>query len=518
MLNTIQKREEVNQISGVEASQEKAIQKTKNIEKLLEYLEEIKNKIEQLTKKLNTKKTQRSIDLGSDIFHKDEKINMSDKPKELIQNQKDNKNEEIKDKKIIEKLKFKGEGVDLFSAPKLISNEQLKVMREDLEHSSFSFSFKGKEYFLGYLDGKPFIRVTINGELPPDLSENQKLKFKKINNEGKIQYVQDFGIVPGKNIESYTVSEGRRDFSANAVSDFFMKATDSAFSNLLDTFNVDGERKKSEEVKGRKKEQKEGGFFKKLFSRNKKNDEKVENKDGDRKKMAIQYFKNKQFDGLKEVFSEEEKRKISSHLEKTNLPQVKKRSTPELAENIKNKKILFYTGAGMSIASNIPDMKTLEKDLGINGNTLKDGFLNKFINNPENAFEARSQFTHNSRYGEPTKAHFAIKELSEKLSCQIFTENVDFLQKNTGIQDHHVSGQWLKENISEDQMKNIDFIITAGLSADDRGMLRWYKDINSNGKIIALNLEQPNYLGKEDILVKGDIQKTLPELNALVQN
>ena len=73
MLNTIQKREEVNQISWVEASQEKAIQKTKNIEKLLEYLEEIKNKIKQLTKKLNTKKTQRSIDLWSDIFHKDEK-------------------------------------------------------------------------------------------------------------------------------------------------------------------------------------------------------------------------------------------------------------------------------------------------------------------------------------------------------------------------------------------------------------------------------------------------------------
>jgi hypothetical protein len=32
---------------------------------------------------------------------------MSEKPKELIQNQKDNKNEKIKDKKIIEKLNFK---------------------------------------------------------------------------------------------------------------------------------------------------------------------------------------------------------------------------------------------------------------------------------------------------------------------------------------------------------------------------------------------------------------------------
>jgi hypothetical protein len=400
----------------------------------------------------------------------------------LIQNQKDNKNEKIKDKKIIEKLNFKWEWVDLFSSPELISNEQLKVMREDLswEHS-FAFSFNDKEYFLWYLDWKPFIRVTINWELPPDLSENQKLKFKKINNDWKIQYVQDFWIVPWKseyNIKSYTVSEWRRDFSSNAVSDFFMNASYSDFSNLLDKFNIDW----------------------------------------DRKKTAIQYFENKQFDWLKKFFSEEEIRKTSSYLEKTNLPQVRGRSTLELAENIKNKKILFYTWAWMSIASNIPDMKTLEKDLWINGNTLKDWFLNKFINNPENAFEARSQFTHNSRYGEPTKAHFAIKELSEKLSCQIFTENVDFLQKNTWIQDHHVSWQWLKENISEDQMKNIDFIITAWLSADDRWMLRWYKDINPNGKIIALNLEQPNYLWKEDILVKWDIQKTLPELNELIQN
>lgn len=56
MLNTIQKREEVNQISWVEASQEKAIQKTKNIEKLLHDSEKTENKINKVKKEINIKK------------------------------------------------------------------------------------------------------------------------------------------------------------------------------------------------------------------------------------------------------------------------------------------------------------------------------------------------------------------------------------------------------------------------------------------------------------------------------
>ena len=43
-------------------------------------------------------------------------------------------------------------------------------------------------------------------------------------------------------------------------------------------------------------------------------------------------------------------------------------------------------------------------------------------------------------------------------------------------------------------------------------MTIWYKENNPNGKIIAINLNQPSYLGNEDFILKGDCQKILPVL------
>ena len=387
-----------------------------------------------------------------------------------------------KDKNTIEHLMLRLTWVDLSLPPKILSTEQQKIMREDLswEHS-FAFGFDNKQYFLWYYDWEPFVRVTINGELPPDLNKEQRSKFKKITKDWKLQYVQDFWTVPwaskGKE-QFYTVGEWRRDFSDQAVLSFFMNASKTEFSLLLDKFMI--------------------GWLK--------------------KEEALKYFSDKEFNLLKTVFSKKEREEIFSYLRRINLPTPIQRSPAKLAEKIKGKKILFYSWAWISIASNIPDMKTLESNLWVDGSILRDKFFDKFIDDPKKAFEARAQFTYNSRYGEPTKAHFAMKELSEKLSCQIFTENIDFLHTNTWIQEHHVSWPRLRENISEDQMKNIDFVITVWLSADDRWMLQWYKKINPKGKIIALNLEQPNYIGEKDVLVKWDIQKTLLEINNIIQS
>jgi hypothetical protein len=47
-------------------------------------------------------------------------------------------------------------------------------------------------------------------------------------------------------------------------------------------------------------------------------------------------------------------------------------------------------------------------------------------------------------------------------------------------------------------------------------MLQRYKENNPDWKIIAFNLQQPNYLWEEDILVEWDIQETLIELDKSV--
>ena len=55
-------------------------------------------------------------------------------------------------------------------------------------------------------------------------------------------------------------------------------------------------------------------------------------------------------------------------------------------------------------------------------------------------------------------------------------------------------------------------MITVGLASDESGFLGWYKATNPKGTIIAINLQQPNYLGEEDLLLIDDVQQLLPAL------
>ena len=54
------------------------------------------------------------------------------------------------------------------------------------------------------------------------------------------------------------------------------------------------------------------------------------------------------------------------------------------------------------------------------------------------------------------------------------------------------------------------------MSADQSGLLKNYKALNPNGSIIAFTLDKNlEYLGKQDYMVIGDVQKTIPELKQL---
>ncbi|WCR57911.1 hypothetical protein [Wolbachia endosymbiont of Ctenocephalides felis wCfeJ] len=105
------------------------------------------------------------------------------------------------------------------------------------------------------------------------------------------------------------------------------------------------------------------------------------------------------------------------------------------------------------------------------------------------------------------------------LGWQLVTENLDLLHQRSGIQPlgridtaDKMNFSWLKKNIKGKHFRRVDFIIATGLNSDEVGLLALYKKHNPKGKIIAMNLVQPNYLGDDDILVAGDLQETLPDL------
>jgi NAD-dependent SIR2 family protein deacetylase len=204
-------------------------------------------------------------------------------------------------------------------------------------------------------------------------------------------------------------------------------------------------------------------------------------------------------------------------------PRVISNTTPriyteaQIAEYIKYKKIIFYTGAGISAAADTWTMQQLEQKLCIT-NIRTDKklrltyFLEHALNQSEELCSVFSQFCQGLFEHAPTKAHWALKELSLYKKCKIITENLDFLHQRTGISPTIPSSTI----ITATDLQALDAIVCIGLSHDDRGLLSLFKQINPKGLIIALDLQKPNYLDSHDILIKQDIQKLLPELLYLI--
>lgn len=209
----------------------------------------------------------------------------------------------------------------------------------------------------------------------------------------------------------------------------------------------------------------------------------------------------------------EESVRLAEPLEGDGEP-VRETELKRVTEYLKSHRVAFYTGAGISLAAGVHDMARLKKTLGVDESQSAEDFLDKALHHPEELMETWEDFVRAMSEGPPTPAHRALTEIAKKLKCKIFTENLDRLHELTGVRAIHVDSAEIRRIIQEEWMRGLDAIVTVGLRTDDNGFLAWYKKLNPKGKIIALNLEQPVYTGGQDYLLKGDLQKTVPELEA----
>ncbi|MCH9632200.1 MAG: NAD-dependent protein deacetylase [Chlamydiae bacterium] len=186
------------------------------------------------------------------------------------------------------------------------------------------------------------------------------------------------------------------------------------------------------------------------------------------------------------------------------LPQVL--SIEDLKEIMKSSKVLFYTGAGISVAAHIPSQKQLYPLLGIVEGDYK-AFFKKVINKPSEIVAGIRAFHNSCFFHLPTKAHFVLKKWAEENQAKILTENLDCLHEQTGIIPYKVSAQALRKSLNPKTFDQVDYIVCVGLSHDDKGFLSWYKSHHSKGKIIAIDYVQPEYLGDEDYWINQDLQE-----------
>ena len=379
----------------------------------------------------------------------------------------------------------------LLEGPELVSP---KEERKQEGKMSFSFSSNARRYYLGHKDGKPFFMVEYFDSLPDDLSEEEKEKFtKEIKKQGEVEktvYVLKHGEVPEpkEEIEEPNPSQSKkyrvaqsRDFEREMIDSFIADdANKQVVSEILSKYSE----LKPEEI---------SQIVEQAFEASYKQD-----------REAVR--------ALSSRFSKEVAEKIRAEIRERMLPKPQEMEMTQLVKILKDKKVLFYTGAGISIASGVHSIDQLQETLGIEMSEKVDGLLKKAVANPQGVIDSWEEFTKAAFKKPATSAHQSLSRLAQKLKSQIFTENIDHLQERANVKATHLTGPWLKENIQPEWLKDIDAVITVGLSYDDRGFLGWYKENNPNGKIIAVNLNQPTYLGNEDFILKGDCQKVVPEM------
>ena len=188
-------------------------------------------------------------------------------------------------------------------------------------------------------------------------------------------------------------------------------------------------------------------------------------------------------------------------------------NTQKLAEYLQKNKVLFYTGAGISISGGVWGMDALCKALELDFKKFKKEpkeFLKILINKKEQIHATFKKFCKMMFYNPPTKAHWALASIAKKLKSPILTENLDYLHEQTGISPHRLYDvEKSKKLFPAKFLKTVDAIVCIGLSFDDKAFMTWYKKQNPNGKIISLDLKQPNYLSDEDFFVQGNLQEVL---------
>lgn len=187
-----------------------------------------------------------------------------------------------------------------------------------------------------------------------------------------------------------------------------------------------------------------------------------------------------------------------------------------LSTFLQQKTIAWYTGAGISAAV-VPAMQELENSLGIINTKKNERLLNVIttaLQKPELIATIMHSFYQKCLNGNPTDAHKAIAQYAHyQKDCIVFTENLDTLHEQTGINPQRIENPIeFAKIITPQLLQKIDVLLCVGLSHDDRGLLGYYKHHNPQGIIVALCLDKPTYLGKTDYFIQQNAQKLIPQL------
>lgn len=187
----------------------------------------------------------------------------------------------------------------------------------------------------------------------------------------------------------------------------------------------------------------------------------------------------------------------------------------ELANYLKAHKVAYYSGEALVEELGISPyllVQQLEAEQDLNSLEHAINYACQISRSPERYIELLRAYNNKVVSAAPTRAHWALAEITLLTDSCLMTTNIDRLHESTGIAPLYVNSRKVCNQQNGDELRLLDALITVGLSYDRCGFLTLYKQTHPAGQIIAISKSQPEFLGDEDIWLQGDVLQVVPAL------
>lgn len=116
-----------------------------------------------------------------------------------------------------------------------------------------------------------------------------------------------------------------------------------------------------------------------------------------------------------------------------------------------NRKIVIYTGAGISVDSGISTFRGDNESLYSNSEFISLLSVEGLKTNPVKVFELHNELREKIRHCRPNSAHSFCYELEQKYDVTVITTNVDNLHEQAGSTNVlHLHGELMKSRLMDD--------------------------------------------------------------------
>lgn len=179
---------------------------------------------------------------------------------------------------------------------------------------------------------------------------------------------------------------------------------------------------------------------------------------------------------------------------------------------IRDRKVLLFTGAGISIASGLPDLEGLSSLVQSILTPVDVYFQDLFRGTGMERLAKARQYVSAFTQSEPNRAHWAIAELCKTHGWQLATGNFDGLHEKTGVTPIFQN----TDQVVISDLGSYDVLITVGLEEGIGKVADEYRQVNPRGRIIAINQEPPSYLEASDVFVPGSGDEVLEDIRRML--